>query len=106
MPIQSTPYPGGGGKPGGVVLGRVGYISQPFKTTSSKQGVQEKQGGMNLSRSAKNKKLPDKALVDHGMVLCPRCGRLLAKAYYGAEVKGLELWCRGKGCNIPVLVEL
>ena len=59
-----------------------------------------------MSRSAKNKKLPDKALVDYGMVLCPRCGRLLAKAYYGAEVKGLELWCRGKGCNIPVLVEL
>ena len=30
----------------GRVPGRVGYISQPFKTTSSKQGVQEKQGGM------------------------------------------------------------
>lgn len=40
------PTPGGGGKTGGVFLGRVGYISQPFKTTSSKQGVQEKQGGM------------------------------------------------------------
>ena len=40
------PYPWGGGKTGGVFLGRVGYISQPFKTTSSEQGVQEKQGGM------------------------------------------------------------
>ena len=39
------PYPRGGGKTGGVFLGRVGYISQPFKTTSSEQGVQEKQGG-------------------------------------------------------------
>ena len=46
MQIPATPYPWGGGKTGGVFLGRVGYISQPFKTTSSKQGVQEKQGGM------------------------------------------------------------
>ena len=46
-PIPATPYPWGGGKTGGVFLGRVGYISQPFKTTSSEQGgVQEKQGGM------------------------------------------------------------
>lgn len=59
-----------------------------------------------MSRSSKNKKVPDKALVEHGRVICPRCGRLLAKAYYGAEAKGLELWCNGKGCNIPVLVEL
>ena len=40
------PLPPGGGKTGGVFLGRVGYISQPFETTFSKQGVQEKQGGM------------------------------------------------------------
>ena len=45
-PIPATPYPWGGGKTGGVFLGRVGYISQPFKTTSSKQGAEEKQGGM------------------------------------------------------------
>ena len=45
-PIPATPYPRGGGKTGGVFLGRVGYISQPFETTSSEQGVQEKQGGM------------------------------------------------------------
>ena len=45
-PVPATPYPWGGGKTGGVFLGRVGYISQPFKTTSSEQGVQEKQGGM------------------------------------------------------------
>ena len=42
----TTPLPPGSGKTGGVFLGRVGYISQPFKTTSSEQGVQEKQGGM------------------------------------------------------------
>lgn len=41
-----TPYPRGGGKSGGAFLGGIGYILQPFKTTSSKQGVQEKQGGM------------------------------------------------------------
>ena len=46
MLIQAAPYPWGGGKTGGVFLGRVGYISQPFKTNSSKQGVEEKQGGM------------------------------------------------------------
>ena len=45
-PLWVPPYPRGGGKTGGVFLGRVGYISQPFKTTSSEQGVQEKQGGM------------------------------------------------------------
>ena len=45
-PGDYPPYPWGGGKTGGVFLDRVGYISQPFKTTSSEQGVQEKQGGM------------------------------------------------------------
>ena len=46
-PAATPPHPRGGGKTGGVFLGRVGYISQPFKTTSSEQGgVQEKQGGM------------------------------------------------------------
>lgn len=59
-----------------------------------------------MSRSAKNKKVPETAQVENGWVLCPRCGRRLARAYYGAEAKGLELWCGGKGCNIPVLVEL
>ena len=59
-----------------------------------------------MSKQAKNKKVPLTALVEHGRVICPKCGRLLAKAYYGAEAKGLELWCSGKGCCIPVLVEL
>lgn len=45
-PATTPPLPPGGGKTGGAFLGRVGYISQPFKTTSSKQGVEEKQGGM------------------------------------------------------------
>ena len=44
--VPGAPYPRGGGKTGGVFLAGVGYISQPFKTTSSKQGVEEKQGGM------------------------------------------------------------
>ena len=39
------PLPPGGGKTGGVFLGRVGYISQPFKTTSSEQGGTGKTGG-------------------------------------------------------------
>ena len=52
-PGDYPPYPGGGGKTGGVFLGRVGYISQPFKTSSSEQGVQEKQGGMNFEQVCK-----------------------------------------------------
>lgn len=48
-----TPYPRGGGKTGGAFQGWVGYISQPFKTTSSKQGVQEKQGGMIVEQVCK-----------------------------------------------------
>lgn len=59
-----------------------------------------------MSKVAKNKKTPVTAQVENGWVLCPRCGRRLARAYYGAEAKGLELWCSGKGCCIPVLVEL
>ena len=43
--IPGPPTPGGGGKTGGVFLGRVGYISQPFKTTSSEQGGTGKTGG-------------------------------------------------------------
>ena len=39
------PTPGGAGKTGGACLGGIGYILQPFKTTSSKHGVEEKQGG-------------------------------------------------------------
>ena len=44
-PLWVPPTPRGGGKTGGVFQGWVGYILQPFKTTSSKQGVQEKHGG-------------------------------------------------------------
>ena len=43
--VPGAPYPRGGGKTGGVFEGWVGYISQPFKTTSSKQGGTGKTGG-------------------------------------------------------------
>ena len=39
------PLPTGAGKTGGVFLGGIGYILQPFKTTSSKQGGTGKTGG-------------------------------------------------------------
>ena len=52
-PGDYPPYPWGGGKTGGVFLAEVGYISQPFETTSSKQRVQEKQGGMIFERVCK-----------------------------------------------------
>ena len=44
-PGDHPPIPPGGGKTGGVFLAGVGYISQPFKTTSSKQGGTGKTGG-------------------------------------------------------------
>ena len=44
-PLWVPPYPRGGGKTGGVFQGWVGYILQPFKTTSSKQGGTGKTGG-------------------------------------------------------------
>lgn len=43
---RSPTTPRGGGKSGGLARSGVGYIFQPFETSSSKQGVQEKQGGM------------------------------------------------------------
>ena len=48
---------------------------------------------------------PRRALAEQGKIRCPRCGRLLARACAGAEASGLELWCGGKGCRMPVLVE-
>lgn len=59
-----------------------------------------------MSSTEKNSNFPARARIQQGHVLCPRCGRLLAKAYSGAEARGLELWCGGKGCKMPVLVEL
>lgn len=47
-----------------------------------------------------------KALVYEGKACCPKCGALLCKVYYGAEAKGIELWCSGKNCKMPVLLEL
>lgn len=52
------------------------------------------------------RKIPARAAVRQSDILCPRCGRLLAKAHTGAQAHGLELWCGGKGCKMPVVVEL
>lgn len=59
-----------------------------------------------MSSTDKTEKAPARAAVERGQVRCPRCGRLLAKAVPGARASGLELWCSGKGCKMPVLVEL
>lgn len=59
-----------------------------------------------MSNREKTGRAPARAAVRQGDILCPRCGRLLAKAYTGAQAHGLELWCGGKGCKMPVLVEL
>ena len=42
--------------------------------------------------------------VRDGRAVCPRCGALLAKLYYGAEAHGVELWC-GR-CKEPRILEL
>ena len=59
-----------------------------------------------MSSTVKAAKAPARAEVERGQVRCPRCGRLLAKTCPGARAYGLELWCSGKGCKMPVLVEL
>ena len=59
-----------------------------------------------MSSMDKAAKAPVRAAVERGQVRCPRCGRLLAKTCPGARASGLELWCSGKGCKMPVLVEL
>jgi uncharacterized protein (UPF0212 family) len=43
------------------------------------------------------------AKVKNGRVVCPRCGALLAKIYYGAEAHGVELWCQR--CKGPRMLE-
>ena len=59
-----------------------------------------------MNRMEKNGKLPARAAVRQGDILCLRCGRLLARVHAGARARGVELWCGGKGCKMPVLVEL
>lgn len=44
------------------------------------------------------------AKVRDGRVMCPKCGALLAKIYYGAEASGVELWC-GR-CKGPRMLEV
>jgi len=43
------------------------------------------------------------AKVKDGRVMCPKCGALLAKIYYGAEAHGVELWCAR--CKGPRMLE-
>ena len=53
VPGSTPPTPGGGGKSGGLAWKGVGYISQPFETSYSKQVVPEKQGGMIFEQYSK-----------------------------------------------------
>ena len=48
---------------------------------------------------------PLKAKVIDGRIVCPKCGAMLGKAYYGASAFGVELWCKSK-CRKPVLLEI
>lgn len=56
--------------------------------------------------SKKNSKAPRRALVENGMIRCPKCGGLLGKVYYGGAARNIELYCGKKHCHFPVLVEV
>lgn len=42
--------------------------------------------------------------VKDGRAICPKCGALIGKLYYGAQACGVELWC-GR-CKEPRVLEL
>lgn len=45
-----------------------------------------------------------RAYITSGELRCPKCGKVLAKAYYGAYAGGIEIKC-GK-CHTFVLVDV
>lgn len=45
-----------------------------------------------------------KALVTDGWALCPGCRKKLARVYYGASCRGVELYC--KSCREKAMLEL
>lgn len=47
-----------------------------------------------------------KAKIKDGKAVCPKCGALLCKLYYGAYADGVELWCSSKRCKCPILLNL
>ena len=96
---------GGAGKSGGCSNSSI-YTYHTDLRVNFKEGYPEKQGVLCLSNRRKKSKSPQKAIIENGLILCPKCGALLGKAYYDASCKNIELWCRGKDCRMPVYVEL
>ena len=45
-----------------------------------------------------------KALITDGWALCPGCRKKLARVYYGASCRGVELYC--KSCREAAVLEL
>lgn len=45
-----------------------------------------------------------KAMVIDSWALCPGCRKKLARVYYGASCKGVELFC--KSCRASCVLEL
>ena len=45
-----------------------------------------------------------KAIVTDGWALCPGCRKKLARVYYGASCRGIELFC--KSCREAAVLEL
>lgn len=56
--------------------------------------------------TVKNSRVSRRALVENGMIRCPKCGSLLGKVYYGGAARNIELFCGKKHCHFPVMVEV
>lgn len=57
-------------------------------------------------QAQKNSRVIHTALVEDGMIRCPKCRALLGKAYLGASAQQIELWCKSKECHFPVMVKI
>lgn len=59
------------------------------------------------SASEKNKRVPMlHCRVENGWAVCPICGAKLCRIYYGASVRGVELYCRSQKCHAPRMLEV
>ena len=52
----------------------------------------------------KNYRKPRTGKIRDGWIYCPRCGRPVARAYYGGCAVGIEVKC--SKCGVHVLIEL
>lgn len=77
-----------------------------LETTSTTWGYRKNKGARILSKARKNIRTPRTALVEDGLLLCPKCRRLLGKAYLGGSATKIEVVCDSKECHFPVRFEV